>query len=706
MTSFPTFPHRRAAEAGPLAVVAALALVLGAPSTFAEAAEEEASEIEEIVVTATFRGDELDGVPASIGVVSAEEIARRGATHLEEILAAIPNLNYSKGASRARFLQIRGIGERGQFSEPLNSSVGLIVDGVDLSGIGTVATLFDVEQVEVLRGPQGTRYGANALAGLVNVVTHAATAAPEGEMELAAGNYGAVGVGAVVSGPLGESTRGRLAARVDRADGFMENAHLGVDDTDNTDETLLRGKLSFDAGESTTIDLTAGFIDANNGYDAFSLDNTRITLADEPGHDTQQTTYASAGVKWDDNPAFTTLAHVGVAASDMAYGYDADWVHVGFHPWEYSGTDDYRRDRNTLTAELRLVSKPGAEVWGRGTAWSLGAYTLRQDVALTRQSTFIDSDFTSDYEVGRFAVFGQTETALDAKSTLTMGLRLERHSASYDDSDRASFSPSDNLVGGRLAYDRALGAGVVGYGSISRGYKAGGFNIDGTLPVDLREYDPEVLWNFEAGLKVRAMARRLSLRAAVFEMRRDDVQIDSSIVFFHEDGGAEFIDFVGNAAEGVNRGVEVDMEFAATDAVSLHARLGLLHSEYDDYINGEGEDLSGRGQAHAPGYQFSLGASFAFGQGYFAEVSLDGRDEFYFSDSHDEKSVAYELLNASLGYRGSNWSVTAWARNITDEDYFVRGFYFGNDPRDGYTDRGFTQFGEPRRFGVTASRSW
>lgn len=694
----------------PTTLAFSVALAVTAPLAFAQQAgveaTEEALEIEEIVVTATFRGDELYQVPSSIGVVPAEAIARRGATHLEEILNMIPNVNYSKGASRVRFLQIRGIGERGQFREPLNSSVGLIVDGVDLSGIGTVAMLFDVEQVEVLRGPQGTRYGANALAGLVNVVTRAPTDANEGELQLFAGNYGALGVGTAVSGPVSDNARGRLAVRVDRGDGFIENGHLGADDTDNTDEKLVRGRVSWDTGEASTFDIAAGYINANNGYDAFSLDNVRTTLADQPGHDRQETLYGSAGLRLDENPAFTVEAHVGAARSDIEYGYDADWVFVGFHPWGYSGTDNYLRDRNTMTAEVRLVSKESGELLGGATAWTAGAYTLRQDVALTRQSTFIDSDFTSDFGIDRFAVFGQTETALDASSTLTVGLRLERHSSSYDDSVGVSYAPGDSLVGGRVAFDREFAPGVVGYGTVSRGYKAGGFNIDGTLPADLRLYEPEILWNFEGGLKGRAADGRLSFRGSVFHMRRDAVQIDSSIVIVQEDGSSEFIDFVGNAAEGTNSGVEVDVEVTPTDGISLYARVGLLRSEYEDYINGEGMNLDGRTQAHAPGYQFSVGADFTFGEGYFARVDMDGRDEFYFSDSHNEKSEPYTLLNASVGYRGGDWSVTAWARNLADEDYFVRGFFFGNDPRDGYTDRVFTQLGEPRRFGITASRSW
>ena len=122
----------------------------------------------EIVVTAEFRPVTLQNQTSSVSVVSALDIQERAAQHLEEVLNLAPNVNYSSGSSRARFYQIRGIGERSQFQEPLNASVGFIIDDIDMSGLGSAGTLFDVDQVEVLRGPQGTLHGANALAGLIN----------------------------------------------------------------------------------------------------------------------------------------------------------------------------------------------------------------------------------------------------------------------------------------------------------------------------------------------------------------------------------------------------------------------------------------------------------------------------------------------------------------------------------------------------------
>ena len=142
-----------------------LGVALGIPYSVAAATEDTTGTkasgddvIEEIVVTGELRKDTLDTLPASISVVTAKQIAARQAQHLEQLFAMMPNVNFASGSSRARYFQIRGIGETGQFVEPLNPSVGLIIDHVDFSGIGTVGTLYDVNQVEVFRGPQGTLY--------------------------------------------------------------------------------------------------------------------------------------------------------------------------------------------------------------------------------------------------------------------------------------------------------------------------------------------------------------------------------------------------------------------------------------------------------------------------------------------------------------------------------------------------------------------
>ena len=133
----------------------------------------------------------------------------------------------------------------------------------------------------------------------------------------------------------------------------------------------------------------------------------------------------------------------------------------------------------------------------------------------------------------------------------------------------------------------------------------------------------------------------------------------------------------------------------------IYGSLGLLETEYENFVNSAGDNLDGRQQAHAPDYQYTVGSEFNLSSNLSLDVNVQGKDAFYFSDSHSVRSDAYSLVNASLRYSWDDWRLTLWGRNLTDEDYFVRGFFFGNDPRDFYTARGFTQLGEPARFGLT-----
>ena len=663
--------------------------------------------IEEILVTAEFRSTSVVRTPASVSVVELGDLKGRAVQHLEDVLAQVPNVNFAGGSSRARFYQIRGIGERGQFEEPMNASVGLLVDGVDFSGIGTAAVLHDVSQVEVLRGPQGTIYGANALAGLMSIRTNDPTPEFEGGLSLDAGNYDALGLGLTLSGPLGESLGGRLAMRRYQDDGFYENTHL-KSDTNDRDELSVRGRLDWAVAERLDLGVTLGHVDIQNGYDAFSLDNDRHTRSDQPGQDAQKSTYGAITADWLINDALALEGAVGHATSEIDYGYDEDWTYVGFHPWEYSSTDRYERDRDTTTLDLRLLSGEAGRLFADSTSWVVGVYALNQEVDLTRTYTYLPAPFESSFEIDRVALYGEITSELSERARLTLGLRGERHESTYDDSEGVQFDPSDDLWGGRLIFEWDLNEQSLLYASVTRGYKAGGFNPSSSLDEDLREFDPEVLWNYELGLKGRWFEDRLTGRFSLFTMDRKDVQIGTSTSRERPDGSTEFIQYTSNAAEGTNRGLEMELNWAVTERIEVFGSLGLLDTEFNDFVNSSGEDLDGEEQAHAPRYQFFIGAEYRSPIGFYARLELEGKDEFYFSDSRrfserpdDLVSDAYELWNASIGYERERWDIRLWGRNLADEEYAIRGFYFPNDPRDFYTERGWFQYGDPRRYGVT-----
>ena len=179
----------------------------------ASAAGAEQTVIEEITVTSQLREATLVDVPSSVTALDAATIEAAGLQHFEELTQLVPNLNWSGEGARARYFQLRGTGELEQYEGAPNPSVGFIIDDIDFSGLGGAATLFDAERIEVLRGPQGTRYGANALAGLVYYQSVAPGFEPEAWMEATGGNADTLGVGGAAGGrDAGHQRHARLAA--------------------------------------------------------------------------------------------------------------------------------------------------------------------------------------------------------------------------------------------------------------------------------------------------------------------------------------------------------------------------------------------------------------------------------------------------------------------------------------------------------------
>jgi len=706
---------RRRTPVTALSAVLTLAGLVGASPVAAQAVPPPDTAIEEVVVTAELRRLTWLEQPSSTSVLSGEVARRRNAVHLENLLQLTPNVNLSGGSSRARFYQIRGIGERSQFIEPLNPSVGLLIDNIDFSGLGTAATLYDIEQVEVLRGPQGTLHGANALAGLIALRSGAPQEDFSARVNATVGDYGRRELGARVTGPIvDDRLLFRVSAFQHQSDGFIDNAFLGRDDTNNRDETLLRGRLRW-LGNDQGADLTLIRTEVDNGYDAFSLDNTRVTLSDQPGRDRQRSDALGIHYHRDGHRVRTEIL---ASAADTAseYSYDEDWAFVGIEPaLEYSSFDRYLRDRRSYSAQVRLSARePLVSALGP-LDWVAGLYGLSDDEDLTRQYTFASADFQSRFKAETVAAFGEVSLGLSEAWDLSLGLRAARRDVGYADSQAVRANPVEDLWGGKLALSYTQdGLGLV-YASVSRGYRAGGVNagilaypddgdLAGTL-TPLRFFDTEHLYNVELGHKGLFLDGRLRSALTLFYMDRVDQQVRGSLVLPRDDGSTAFIDLTDNAASGYNLGLEGELRYVASERLELYANLGLLRAEFEDYTNAEGRDLEGRDQAHAPAYQFAAGIAYRPHRSVLVDLQWEGRDAFYFSDRHDTRSTAYELLHLRVAWQAEAWEVALWGRNLTDEDYFIRGFgSFGNDPRKGYVVEDYLQYGEPRQVGLSLER--
>tara|TARA_R110001592_G_scaffold363321_1_gene683766 strand:+ start:35443 stop:37656 length:2214 start_codon:yes stop_codon:yes gene_type:complete len=677
--------------------------------------------LEEVIVTAEFRDVSVLDTGNSISVISSETIDRREARHLEQVLNLVPNVNYSSGASRGRFIQIRGIGERSQFIEPVNPSVGLLVDGIDFSGIGGAATTLDVQQIEIFRGPQGTLFGANALAGLIDMKSNDPSEHFEGSLETSFAEYDTRTVSGVISGPVTDNLGYRLAVQQHKSDGYVENDFLNRDDTNNIDEQTVRGKLHWQVNDELEMKFTGFYVNADNGYDSFTLDNTRHTLSDQPGHDRQESTAFSVESTWKGIRQFDVISQISYAESNLEYGFDEDWTFTDIcsgepcDGWAWTSFDNYLRDRETKTVDLRLVSSEQGLLFNDSTDWVMGVYYRDQEESLLRKNTG-NPDFISDFDTKNYAVYGQLGSQLSDNLRLTTGLRLEYRNADYWDNDGVNNDKGERLWGGRLGLEYQVTDNAMIYGLVARGYKAGGVNSDTSLAESSRTFGTEYMWNFETGIKGDWLEGTLQAQLALFYQKRRKMQVKQSLVepISGNDCPCSFTDFIDNAEKGANYGAELEFTWLASDVVQFYGSLGLLRATFKDFesfshvdadpANGVAKDLSGREQAHAPSYQFALGVELALTHNLTAGLELEGKESFYLSSRHNAKTNRYELINTRLNYRLADWEVSLWGRNLADRDVIVRGFgSFNNDPRDFFTGiEPYYQYGEPRIFGASA----
>ncbi len=681
-------------------------MILASAAWLPRAFAEPPTPLTEVVVTAGLRSTPARKLPASVSIIAGDDVANAAVQHLEELLPQIPSLSWAGASSRPRFFQLRGIGELEQYQGAPNPSVGFLVDEIDFSGIGMIASLFDVEQVEVLRGPQGTRYGANALGGLIKVKTRDPSATRDMHAEAGVGDDGmwmagiAAG-GALPSGDVGVATWRAVLHRA-VSDGFRHNTHFGRDDTNGRDELTARLKFRLETGNAWRTDLGLMYADFDNGYDAFAIDNSFTTLSDRPGRDSQKSRGASLDASYMGWDGLVLRSITVLADSDIEVSFDADW---GNDPgWGAAGPYNFfsstLRDRRTLSQDIRLLSSAG-NAW----SWLAGAWIsqLEESNHIADDGLYLEDAFVrlldSRYRAISSAVYGEVEWAWKSATKVAAGLRLEERDAHYDDSDNSRFDPRDRMWGGKLSVTHDLGETQSLWASLSRGFRAGGINIGTSVPPDRQSFDPEYLWNVEVGWRGSARSQRQSGDLNLFYTRREHQQVATSIQLDPEDP-LTFLYLTDNAASGVAWGLEASARWQVLSQLELSSTLSLMRSRYLDYQFGT-RDLDGRAWAHAPEWKAAVAATWRNSSGWMARLDVSGEGGFYYDTSHDQHSDSRIVTNLRAGFALEHWEVYAWARNLFDERYPVRGFFFVNEPPD-FPEKLYLRWGDPRQLGLTA----
>lgn len=672
--------------------------------------------LEPVRVTADLWETPLPRLPASVTIFDEAALRARNVLHFGDLVDQIPNLTWTGGTSRPRYLQIRGIGENSQYEgETPDSAVRFLVDDLDFTGLGSLGDTFDVKQIEVLRGPQAGAFGANAAGGVVRLVTNAPTPFWTGRVEASAGDDALREGGFALGGPLFAAKPEQLMARIaihrHTSDGFRQNVTVNRP-TNAREEFTARLRLTANFSADWRWEGTLLFSDVNNGFDEYMLDNNgRRTFSDQPGRDEQRSTGGSLRGTYSGLAGARLTTVTSGNRVQSIYSYDDDWTAAS-----YRGFSDLHRDRTVFNQEVRLDSTLAHDALGWIDRWTLGTYFSN----VQEDGTYTDTDpnnirgLRSKYAADNFALYGQVAHDFSPHSRLIVGLRTERVSikgrgtktrfranrGTYD--PVVTFAPGfdDTLLGGKLTLEHDLAANTLIFASATRGYKAGGVNIDARInpPADPLTYGTETLWNYELGLRGHWLAQRLTGELTAFYLDRADTQVRDSAGF-----GGNYRFFTANGRTAHISGLEAAASYAITPAWSFHGTLAHMESALDPFTLTNRSTGGGRTLANTPRYGYTLGTGYrpAAG-GFFAHAELIGRATQFDSNSQNEARRAFHIYNASLGYAWREWTLTLWGKNLLDARYEKRVFFFGNEDPN-YAETRYENRADPRRLGVSAA---
>ena len=412
--------------------------------------------IEDIVVTSQLRATPLAELPTSVTTLDADTIERASLQHFEELTRLVPNLNWSGEGSRARYFQLRGTGELEQYEGAPNPSVGFIIDDIDFSGIGGAATLFDAERVEVLRGPQGTRYGANALAGLVYYQSAAPSFTPEAWLEATGGSDDTLSVGGAAGGPV-PGLQDQLAYRVVRPD--LSQQRLSRQRLSGPRRYLRTRRVHRPRAPALGAErrLARGFHRACTSSSTTAMTPSPSTTASRriptsPAATRSRRSPAACGWRatwvmrcaWSASPAWRTRISSSVSmptGATMTF-----WNRPQFGNSIYDYTSSTRRDRRSLSQEFRLLSQPATRLFGRAD-WLLGVFALRLDEGNARIDLGRDSGFFCP---------DPCVTTVDSDYRRHQPCRLRRAGAAADRSAEPDRGPAPGAARGGLCGELCL----------------------------------------------------------------------------------------------------------------------------------------------------------------------------------------------------------------------------------------------------------
>ena len=718
------------------ALLAAPALGLSMPATAQEAAREgaqsEAATLDTITVSARRREESIQTVPVAVSAFSAEDMAELQVRNVDSLQGAVPNLNIvqGRGSSSAVNVFIRGIGQPDAL-QTFDPGVGMYVDDVYYSRIqGALFGLFDVERVEVLRGPQGTLYGKNSTGGAIKLVTRSPEDEAEGAVELTVGNFGRLeGKFYGATGASDSGVSASLAVSQSQSDGFVRDPDTGRRFNDD-DTASARAKVLFRPSDRFSATFTADWTRQDNaltlGRPEAPLIATDLALGPvvlRPA-DTGEWDYRSRTSFGPDQGQ--KLLHTGASLA-MDYSISDAWLFKSITAQRWLKTKAFididaselqigdvyvGLDQDQFSQEFQLQYDNGGNLQA-----VYGLYYLKEDVP-SEQVAFANDfirlggapvDFLrtidDDLSTTSYAAFAHANWEFAPSWTLAAGIRYTRESKDYFRTTTTFWGAPLQALGSTFAFDiddtwsavtpsislqKAFSERVMGYVSANRGFKSGGFNGRANSPIDVSTFDPEYVWTYEAGLKLQSRDQRLQANIAAFRSDYEDFQARVSEIVNPNDPVPNFSFPVLNAAELTIDGIEFEGIAIIGSGTRLSAQIGFMDARYERFddprvtLNPALASL----HDHVP-FSPDVTARLAASQSFYTDAgnfTVGGdwsyRDDVWLSVDNREalKQDAYGLLGL-FGLWDSvdgRFQVRAGVRNLTDKVYKTEGQEFSS----------------------------
>ena len=654
------------------------------------AAAQQSPTLEEVIVLGQKRALDIREVTSSVAVWTPSVLNDLTVTSLSELYQITPNVNMTSDTEGE--FSIRGINYRGIGFAGVANAASLYIDGVfqpNLGIEGGAAGVWDIDQVEVYRGPQSTVQGRNSLAGAIFQKTADPTYSWDAKARVEAADFNTQRVSGALGGPILEETLAfRVAADKFDTDGFVENPALGIDDVALDDSLTARAKLLFEPTDTLSTLLHYVYTEGNastglgtGAVEGPDFEQREVTSLNQTEQDIETSTWGLQ-LNWRLNEQLSLqwVSSYIDAEEDSAPRFEVapgSPIDTGF-------------DREEVTTtELRAMFDTDR--------WSLigGLYYFEQEREFARDLSFPAINFSSvsggEVSIENYAAYFDGEFALSDQLSLLFGGRLDYEeyrevstnngSSLNADTDFDVFLPK---LGLRYDLDAQQTLGF----TAQQGYRSGGAGLSSSgLAFD---FGAENLWNYELSYRSTWLEGALFLNANLFYMDWSDQQLILGV----------FPDtVVDNAGESELYGFEADLNWAVSEEWYLFAAVGINSTEIKD-LGGLDESLEGNEFPQSPGYQIAGGVTYSGASGVFGSLHVNFTDDAY-SDTEnlDENTLdAYTVVNAKLGYRADQWSVAAFARNLLDEDYSLS--VNVNDPRGAPTGGGLAILGPPRVIGI------